>query len=64
MEFNVGDLLIEEPMAPMPPNWKPRIGICMEWIPSRTQCFLVSILIGGQVVLSRPSFWRVACQEE
>jgi hypothetical protein len=58
MEFKVGDLLIEES------NWKPRMGICMELVPHREECFLVSVLVRGEVILSRPQYWRVACRGE
>jgi hypothetical protein len=58
IEFRVGDLLIEES------NWKPRMGICMERVPSREECFLVSVLVRGEVILSRPQYWKVESRAE
>jgi hypothetical protein len=62
MEFRVGDLLIEDRL--LDPYWPPRMGICMDPVPSREECFLVSVLVQGEVIVSWSRYWRVACREE
>ena len=64
MEFRVGDLLIEKRDRPRGPDWKPRMGICMELVPHREECFRVSVLVQGKVILSWSKYWRVACRAE
>lgn len=64
MEFRVGDLLIEEPDRSTNLGWKPRVGICMDPVPCREECFLVSVLVRGEVILSRPQYWKVASRAE
>jgi len=65
MEFRVGDLLIEVAEQSTNLGWKPRMGICMERVPHhREECFLVSVLVRGEVIWSRPQYWKVASRAE
>ena len=69
IEFKVGDLLIEEQWWATGPDWKPRIGICME--PAAVTLVEggeaegpLSVLVQGEVILSWSTYWRVACRAE
>ena len=67
MEFKAGDLLIEERWWATGPDWKPRIGICMESITAIADPILgaaLSVLVQGEVILSWSKYWRVACRAE
>jgi hypothetical protein len=69
MEFKVGDLLIEERWWPAGPDWKPRIGICMEPVTGHAEEAegveaALSVLVQGKVILSWSKYWRVACRAE
>jgi hypothetical protein len=64
MEFNVGDLLIEEPVDPMPPNWKPRIGLAMQRVPDRLLADHMALLIDGVITPVTPSHWKHAYPTE
>jgi len=68
MEFKAGDLLIEERWWATGPDWKPRIGICMEPpyagpLAEGVEAAL-SVLVQGEVILSWSKYWRVACRAE
>jgi hypothetical protein len=66
MEFRVGDLLIEEPWWATGPDWKPRMGICMEPVTGLGEEAdrALSVLVQGEVILSWSKYWRVACRAE
>jgi hypothetical protein len=66
MEFKVGDLLIEEPWWATAPDWKPRMGICMEPVTGLDGDGggALSVLVQGEVVLSWSKYWSVVCRAE
>jgi len=67
MEFNVGDLLIEETPGPpwkTPPGWKPRTGICVEHVPDRDRARHISLLVEGGFIWVSPVRWKVASPAE
>lgn len=64
MEFNVGDLLIEERPLRHKRDWAPRIGLAMQRVPDRLLVNHMALLIDGVITPVTPSHWRPAYPTE
>jgi len=60
MEFNVGDLLIEERSLRHKRDWAPRIGLAMQRVPDRLLADHMALLIDGVITPVTPSHWKHA----